>query len=143
MVNQFNAALCLGRGSDGLVDDDAARAGAAAAKWVLGELRTAFPEVEWRLPASIVELDDIPATSDALLDALPARTPIGHDGPGADAKAGDLGDWLRRLAAAILRWLAGACTQLADWLTSKVPVTGSGEQGREAESREEELVGDC
>jgi len=137
MVDQLHAALCLGRGYDGLVDDDAAQAGAAAANWVLKELRAAFPAEEWRLPASVVQLAEIPATSDALLSAIP--------GPRESAvrpEAHDLGGWLRKLAVALLRWLAEAITRLADRLTREARVAGDDDRP-DAGAREEALVGDC
>jgi hypothetical protein len=143
LVDQLHAALCLGRGSEGLVDDDAAHAGAAAAAWVLNELRAAFPGEEWQLPASIVELADIPPTSDALLDALPAHLHTHDRGSLGLAGVGDVPDWLRRLAEAVLRWIAAACTRLADWLRSKAPVADSGDDRPGAGARAEELVGDC
>ena len=137
MVDQLRAALCLGRGSDGLVNDDVAHAGAAAANWVLKELRDAFPAEEWSLPASVVKLAEIPATSDALLSAIPpARSSVVRTEPV------DLGGWLRKLAVALLRWLAEAITRLADRLTRKAPVAGADDRP-DAGAREEALVGDC
>lgn len=137
MVDQLHAALCLGRGSDGPVDDDAALAGAAAANWVLKELRAAFPAEAWRLPASVVELAEIPATSDALLASIPTprESAFRRD-------AGDLGGWLRKLVIALLRWLADAMAGLADRLTRKAPAAGGNDQP-DAGAREEELVGGC
>lgn len=137
MVDQLHAALCLGRGSNGPVDDEAAQAGAAAANWVLKELRAAFPAEDWRLPASVVELADIPATSDALLAAIP--TPRGSS---FRLEAADVGGWLRKLAVALLRWLADAITRLADRLTRKAPMAGPDDRA-DAGAREEELVGGC
>ena len=136
MINQLHAALCLGRGRDGLVDDDAAQAGAGAARWVIHELRAAFPEEEWLLPASIVELSDIPTTSDELLSALPRQidaphraTPVGHHGRASV--------WF--LVDALLRWLGNAFISLADWLMVKRQPESNGESHRE--TREHELVG--
>jgi hypothetical protein len=136
MVDQLHAALCLERGSDGPVDDDAARAGAAAANWVLKELRAAFPAEAWRLPASAVELGEIPATSDALLDAIP--TPRGS---AFRSEAANVGGWLRKLAIALLRWLAEAISRLADRLTRRAPMARANDRP-DAGAREEELVGD-
>ncbi len=142
MVDQLHAALSVGRGRVGLVDDDAARAGAAAADWVIAELRSAFPEEEWQLPASIVELTTIPPTSDELLQALPAQH--GHD-KGSLTLSGvrDLPDWLRRLAEALLRLIAATCTRLADSLKSRERLVDVSDDRPDAEAREEELVGDC
>jgi hypothetical protein len=142
MVDQLHAALSVGRGRKGLVDDDTARAGAVAADWVLNELRSAFPEEQWKLPASIVQLTNIPPTSDELLDALPAQR-AHHPASLTPAGLRDLPDWLRRLAEALLRLIAAACTRLADWLKSRAPVADFGDDRSEAEAPEEELVGGC
>jgi hypothetical protein len=141
MVDQLQAALCLGRGSDGLVDDEVARAGAAAAKWAIDELRAACPDEAWRLPASVVELSDIPPISDEFLAVLPKARGADQPNENAPAVERDGRDWLRQLAAAVLRWVAEAFTRLADWLVGKAPVAGSKENRPEEEAREEELVG--
>ena len=137
MIDQLHAALCLGRGRDGLVDDDAAQAGAGAAKWVIHELRAAFPDEEWLLPASIVELSDIPSTSDELLSALPKQVDDHHAAPvGREGRAS-----LWFLLDALLRWLGNAFISLADWLMAKRQPDSSGEGHHEPETREHELVG--
>jgi hypothetical protein len=99
MVDQLHAALCFGRGSNGPVHDDAAQAGAAAANCVLKELRAAFPAEDWRLPASVVELAEIPATSDAPLERYqhPAGRPSAKRPPtwgvAANCSRSAVGPW--------------------------------------------------
>jgi hypothetical protein len=72
MVDQLQQAMAFGRAPGGLaLAERHAHAGAQAVDWILAQLRDAYPEEAWDLPASPPPAVEIPATVQDLISRIP------------------------------------------------------------------------